>query len=152
MTVIWCMVPDIWCVTHNFLLFWTIFYPFTPPPPPPPHPITTRKIKILKKWKKLLRYYHFTKVYHKWQSYDVWFLIYWVQQTDFFVILDHFFPFYPPNKLKNQNFEKMKKMSGDTIILHRSTISDNYMMYGSWDMAKDRQNFASFWTVALLPF
>ena len=34
---------------------------------------------------------------------------YKAQQTDFFVILGHFLPFYPTNKLKNQNFEKMKK-------------------------------------------
>ena len=33
-----------WCATENFLLFWTIFYPFTP--------LTTWKIKFLKKWKK----------------------------------------------------------------------------------------------------
>ena len=29
--------------------------------------------------------------------------------TEFFVILDRFFPFYPSNNQKNQNFEKMKK-------------------------------------------
>ena len=28
---------------------------------------------------------------------------------EFFVILGHFLPFYPPNKPKNLNFEKMKK-------------------------------------------
>ena len=27
----------------------------------------------------------------------------------FFIILDHFLHFYPPNNLKKQNFEKMKK-------------------------------------------
>ena len=32
-----------------------------------------------------------------------------MQQTEFFAILDHFLPFYPPNDPKNQNFEKMKK-------------------------------------------
>ena len=38
----WDMKPD----GHNFLSFWTIFCPFTP--------LTTWKIKILKKWKKSL--------------------------------------------------------------------------------------------------
>ena len=33
---------DIKCNTHNFFLPWTIFYPFTT--------LTTKKIKILKKW------------------------------------------------------------------------------------------------------
>ena len=93
------------------------------------------------------RYYHFTHVYHKWQSYDVWFLRYEAWQTEFFVILDHFLPFYPPNNPKNQNFEKMKKPPGDIITLHMCTINDNHMMYGSWDMEHDRHNFLSFSTV-----
>ena len=63
------------------------------------------------------RYYHFTHLHHKWQSYDVWFLRYGVQQTEFFVILDHFLPFYPPMDPENQNFEKMKKIPEDIIIL-----------------------------------
>ena len=32
-------------------------------------PLITQKIKILKKWKKAWRQYHFTHVYHKWKSY-----------------------------------------------------------------------------------
>ena len=65
---------------------------------------------------------------------------YGAQQTEFFLILDHFLPFYTPspnppppppttprplppprqsNNPENQNFEKMKK-TGDIIILHRS--------------------------------
>ena len=67
----------------------------------------------------------------KWQSYGVWFLRYQVRRTEFFVILDHFLHFYPPNNPKNQNFEKMKKTPGDIIILHMCTINDNHMMYGS---------------------
>ena len=55
-------------------------------------------------------------MYHKWQSYDVWFLSYWAQQTEFFVILDYFLHFYPPNNPKNQNFEKLKKTPGDITI------------------------------------
>ena len=49
--------------------------------------------------------------------------------------------------------KKIKKAPGDIIILHRCTINDNHMMYGSWDMKHDEQNFSSFWTVfcPLLP-
>ena len=36
------------------------------------------------------RYYHFTNVYHKWQSYDIWFFRYGVQQTKFW----QFGPFF----------------------------------------------------------
>ena len=87
------------------------------------------------------------------ESHDVWFLRYEMQQTEFLVILDHFLPFYPRphNNPKNQNFEKLKKRPGGIIILHTCTINDNHMMYSSWDMKYDRQNFLSLWTV-FLPF
>ena len=71
------------------------------------------------------------------------------RETEFFVILDHFWPFYP-NNLGNQNFEKMKKTSGDVIILHMCT-KNRHMMYASWDMECDRHNFLSFWAI-FLPF
>ena len=58
-----------------------------------------------------------------------------------------FLPLPPPNNLKNQNFEKLKKAPGD-IILHLCTINNNHMMYGSWDMKCDGQNFLSFGTVS----
>ena len=60
------------------------------------------------------RYYHFTHLQHKWQLYDVWLQKYGAQQRIFF-ILDHFLPFYQPKNLKNQNFEKMKKLPWDII-------------------------------------
>ena len=143
MTIIWCMVPEIWSMTDIFFWHSGLFFSLLPSP----LPLWTQIIKILKKWKNTWTYYHFTNVYHKWQSYDVWFLRYGVQQTEFFVILDHFLPFYPPNNPKNQNFEKMKKTPGDIIILHMCIINENHMMYGSWDIKCDRQNFLSFWTI-----
>ena len=90
------------------------------------------------------RYYHFTHLYHKWQSYDVWFVRYKVWQTGCFVILDHFLPFYPPNNPKYQNLEKVKKTPGDIITLHMCTINNNHMMYGSWDFKHNGQNILSF--------
>ena len=78
-------------------------------------------------------------MYHKWKSHDVCFLKYKAQQTEFFLILEHFLLFYPPKNLKNQSFEKMKKKTPeDIIILHLQTTSDDHMMYGSWDMEWDR--------------
>ena len=56
-------------------------------------------------------------------------------RQEFFVILDHFLPFYTPNNLKNQ------KTHEDIIILHMCTINDNHMIYCSGDMERDRQNF-----------
>ena len=87
-------------------------------------------------------------MYHKWQSRDVWFLRYGAWQTEFFAILNRFLPFYPPDNPKNQNFEKMKKSPGDIIII-MCTINDDPIMYGSWDMEHNRQNFLSFWTIFL---
>ena len=73
------MMCGFWDMEHhrqNFLSFWAIFCPV-----------------IKKKWKKPpSRYYHFTYVYYKWQSYDVWFLRYQAWRTEFVAILDHFLP------------------------------------------------------------
>ena len=74
----------------NYFSFQAIFCPFTP--------LIAQKIKFFKKWKKnTWRYHHFTQVYHKWQSYDVWLLRSQAWLTECFVILDHFLPFHPPN-------------------------------------------------------
>ena len=35
----------------------------------------------------------------------------------------------------------MKKIAGDTIILHMFTKSNNNMIYGSWDMDLDGLDF-----------
>ena len=44
--------------------------------------------------------------------------------------------FYPPNNPKNQNFEKIKKASGDVTILHVCQKSQSYdvyfLRYGDW--------------------
>ena len=54
-----------------------------------------------------------------------------MRQTYFFVILGHFLAFYPPNDPENQNFEKMKKMPGDIILLHMCTTNEDHMIYDS---------------------
>ena len=77
----------------------------------------------------------------------MWLLRYGARQTEFFVILDRFLPFYPPTDPENQNFEKIKKVPQDIIILQMSTINDNHMMYRTWDMECNRQNLLSFWTI-----
>ena len=74
------------------------------------------------------RYHHLTQVYQKPQSYEVQDSRYRDtefpeigSETIFFVILGLFLAFTPPpppNNPENQNFEKMKKASGDVIILN----------------------------------
>ena len=59
---------DMDCDKHNFLLFWTIFCPFTPQKP--------KNSKFWKNEKKPWRYHHFTHVHQKSWSYVILFLIY----------------------------------------------------------------------------
>ena len=67
---------------------------------------------------------------------------------NFFVILDHFLPFYPPNNLKNQNFEKVKKTHGDIIILNKCTKNHDHMLHCSWDTMRDGCNsYFLFWGI-----
>ena len=99
--------------------------------------LATRKIKILKKWKKHLEilYIIFTHVYHKWQAYHVWFLRYrawWMFLLFFF--LDHFLSFYPSNSPKTENFKKTKQMLGDVIMLHKCTKNHNHTLYCSFTL------------------
>ena len=73
---------DIRCNGQLFVI-WGHFLPFDPPNNP--------KYQNFEKWKKAWGYYHFTLVYHKWWSYDVWFLRYGARQIEFFC---HFGPFF----------------------------------------------------------
>ena len=80
-----CVVLEVQSVTD------TTFCHFKPSPL-----LTNRKIKIKKNEKTTWRYYHFTHVYHKWQSYDVWFLRYGAWWTQFFCHFRLFFALLPP--------------------------------------------------------
>ena len=127
--IIWGTVPDIRSEMIFFLSFWAIFYPFTT--------LTTWKIKILKKWKKFQkRHHHFAQVYHKGQSYDIYFLRYQLQQTDFFVILGHFLPFYLPltaRKMKiSRKREKLEKKNEENIWKYHHFM---HMYRKSWSYA-----------------
>ena len=64
----------------------------------------------------------------------------WSMTDRIFVILHRFLPFYPSNNLKNQNFEEMKKMPWDIIILHKCTKNYDHMRYCSCNMVRDRCN------------
>ena len=107
----------------------------------------TQKIKILKKMKKnFWRYHHYSCVP---KITIIWFTVlrYRLRWTYFFVILGHFFLFPPLMIPKNKNLKKIERVPGDIIILHMCTINEDHMMYYSWDIRCDRQNFLSFWTI-----
>ena len=125
---------------QNFLSFWTIFCPFTP--------LWTQKIKILEKWKKTpedIIILQICTINDSHMMYDSWDME--SNRQNFFVILDHFLTFYPLWTQKIKILEKWKKTPEDIIILQICTINDSHMMYDSWDMEGNRQNFLSFWTI-----
>ena len=98
------MIYGSWNIRYGKQFFFVILghlLPFQPSDNP-----ENQNFKIEKTTK---RYYHFTHLYLKWQSYDVWFLRYGAQQIYFFVILDRFLPFYPLWTQKNKILKKWKK-------------------------------------------
>ena len=85
-----------------------------------------------------------TNSFHKWKSCDLWFLRYGAWQN-FFSFWSIFCPFTP---LTTQKIKILKKKPpGYIIILQKCTIHDNHMMYSSWGMKHDRQNFSVFWAI-----
>ena len=59
-----------------------------------------------------------------------------------------FFVLLTPKSPKNWNFEKMKKIPGNIVILHMCTKNYDQKMYSSWDMMCDRCNcYFSFWSI-----
>ena len=148
MKIIWCIIPEISGATNRIFCH---FGPFS-------DLWLSWQFNISKFWKnekKAWRYHDFTLKYHKWRSYDLWFLTYRAGQT-FLLPFSAIFCLYPTNNLKNQNFEKTKKCfeisflphwqpwkwklwknkkkPRDIIILHMCTKAYDQMKYGSWDM------------------
>ena len=111
-------------------------------------PPNNLKNQILKKWKKcpeiLSFYICVPQMTIMWYTVpDIWSTTDWI-----FCHLDYSLPFYPPNT-ENQNFEKMKKLPEDIIILHMCTINEK-----SYDVSflryeherKKQLEISSFWS------
>ena len=106
----------------------------------------TQKIKILKKWKnpediiilQMCTIYESHVMYGSWDTE--------CNRQNFLSFWTIFCPLPPPspNNPKNQSFQKMKKTPRDIITLHMCAINENDMMYGSWDMECDGQDFLLF--------
>ena len=79
-SIIWCTVPEIRYETDiifcHFEPLFALLLHWQP-----------RKSKFCKNEKSPYGYYHFTHMYHKWWSYDIWFLRHGGEQVYFFVIL-----------------------------------------------------------------
>ena len=132
--IIWCMVPEILSTTDKIFCHFGLFFALLPPNNP--------KNQNFEKMKKIpggsiILNMSTINENHMYDSWDI--------ERD--RIVSHFGTFFallhpfPPNNPENQNFEKMKKTPGDIIILHKCTINDNHMIYGSWDINCNRQIF-----------
>ena len=55
-----------------------------------------------------------------------------VTDVIFIFILGYFLPFYPPSNPKIKIYKKIKRISGDIIILHICTKNFDHMTYGSF--------------------
>ena len=139
---------------HNILSFLVIHCPFTPQ--------TISKIKILKKWQKknTWRYNHFTNVYQKWQSYDVWFLRHGVQWTELFVIVSHFFPFYPTESdksyiINHEVYFSLPKFTGKHLCWRKSLFKKVASLRHRWCTGRLQltcfpMNFARYFKTSIL--
>ena len=80
--IISCMVPEIWSsIDRLFFYHFGPFFPF--------YPHNNLENQNFEKMNNLPRdNNHYTHMYHKWRSHDVWVLRYGVVKTWFFLILD----------------------------------------------------------------
>ena len=109
-------------------------------------PLTIQIITILKKQKKHLEMLSFYLCVPK-----ITIMMYasWNMECNRQYILSFwaiFCPFTPIITWKIKTLKKQNK-PGYIIILHLCTTNNIHMMYGSWDMEHDRQNFLSFWAI-----
>ena len=120
-------VPEIWHVTDAIVIFHFGFFCLF-------SPLTARKIKISKKWKKNqhLEISSFNtcvpKIMICFTVPEIW----CVTDILLFFILGYFLPFCPLTAQKNQNFnfKKMKKNPGCIIILHKCTKNNGVRQMG----------------------
>ena len=146
------MIYGSWNIRRNrqkFLSFWAIFCPFST--------LTTqKKNQYFEKMKNMPGY---IIILHKYTINDNHMIyVSWDMKHDgqnFFVILDHFFPFYPLTTRKFKIWKKLKnwkKIAKDIIILHKCTKNHHHMLYCSWDMVCDRCSYYFLFWAIICPF
>ena len=127
------MVYSSWDIEHDRLKLVILghFLPF--------YKKELKKSKFWKNEKNCWRYHHYS-VYQKSQSYDLRFRDTDWDRPNCFVILGHFCPFTPLMIAKIKFLKRWRKIPGDITTLYMCTIN-KIMMYGSWDMECDGDNF-----------
>ena len=121
---------------QKILSFWPIFCPFST--------LTTWKIKISTLQKKNpgdIITLHICTINENHMMYGSWDI---ESNRQYFVILDHFLPFYPPMDPENQNFQNGQNT---WRYYHFTNVNDSPMINGSSDTECNRQNILSFWAI-----
>ena len=140
MKIMWCMIPKTWSATYrNF----SHFGPNSP---------DNQNYEKMKKTPGDIIILHKCIINDNCMIYGSWDTK--CNRQNFFVIRDHFLPFYLSNSLKNPNIKKKKKKKkkpGDFKILHKCAKIHDHRIYCFWDMARDRCDHFSFWAI-LFPF
>ena len=130
------MMYNFWDMEHDreFFLILNQFLPFYIPPPP----LTTQRIKILKKWRKKM--IETSSFYTSVPSYDIWFLRYQLKQTDFLCHLGPFFALLrpPPNSPQRWKYQKIEnpwRYHHFTQVCQKSWLyAVLFLRYGTWHM------------------
>ena len=107
MTIIWCIIPEIWSAIDRIFCHSGPILALLPPMDP-----ENQNFEKMKEKKNAWRYYHLTHVYHKWHMVPQ----IWSVMDRIFDIFGPFFPLLPPPPLpppltipKNQNLKNEKK-------------------------------------------
>ena len=133
MTIIWCMVPEIWSATDRIFCYFGLFFPFYSPNNPKNQNFEKLKKKIpgdiiiLHKCTKNhdhMLYCSLDMAHNRFNYFSFWAI---------FCLLT------PLTAQKIEALKKWKKMPGDIIILHMSTKNYDQMMYSSWDVVHNRR-------------
>ena len=120
------MVPEILSETDIF--FFCHFGLFFALLPRPPSSLTAQNTEILKKSRKLLEIFYLSTMNKNQKSNDVWFLRYGAQQTEFFLILDHFLHFY--TSLRNN--PEMQNEKNTWRYHHFTQVYHKWQSYDIW--------------------
>ena len=139
MTIISCIVPQIWSATERIFCHSGLFFVLLPPTS------NSQKNQNFEKMKTkpgvIILHMHTINDNHMSVANRI-FLSFW---PIFALLLPPPPPPYPypPNNPKNQLFEKIKQIPWDIIILHKCCKNHDHILYCSWDLVRNQKSFSS---------
>ena len=137
MTIIWCMVPDIWSMTQSFLSWQTIFCIFTT--------LTTREnqnFEIMKKTPWDIIILHMCNINENHRTYGSWDM---EPNRHYTLSIEAIFcPFTPLTTWKAKSFKKWKKQ---LEILQQQHFTFVYHKWQSWCMVPEISNATEFFVI-----